>query len=254
MPFLMGRKPRIHNPTVAHMSALMAGRSLPPPPAQVNYLAKMPDDLGMMMNDQLGDCTCAAVYHAIQVWTANCGAMQTNPDSDVLSIYERFCGYNPADPDTDQGGIEQTVLGDWMHTGVPIVAGTNKLTAFLEVDPRQIDDVKRTIAECGVCYIGFNVPSNIMPPDAAPPLIWQYDPSAQSIGGHAIALAGYDANHINLISWGAKYQMTWEFFQRTTDEAYAIIDSDWLNATGKTPLGLTSEQLIAQMQGLRRFA
>jgi hypothetical protein len=27
----------------------------------------------------------------------------------------------------------------------------------VEVDPRNIDDVKRTIHDCGVAYIGFNV-------------------------------------------------------------------------------------------------
>ena len=100
--FMLGRLARAHDPRIPHLSALLAGKTLPPPPAQVDYTKGMPKNLGMMLNDTLGDCTCAAVYHAIQVWTFNASkgkAIDTEPDSDVEKLYELACGYKPS-----QGG------------------------------------------------------------------------------------------------------------------------------------------------------
>jgi hypothetical protein len=248
-----GRLPRQFNPMVPHLSALIAGKRLPPPPSTVNYLASMPNDLGMMLNSTLGCCTIAGIYHSIQVWTHVASShMQTNPDSDVLKVYESFCGYDPSHPSTDQGGVEQDVLGDWLNEGVPLGnGGTNKLAAFIEVDVRNETDIKRVIDECGVCYIGFNVPSNIMPDNAMPPAVWKVQPGAQIIGGHCVVLAGYDANVAHLISWGQKYEMTWDFFQKYTDEAYSLVDIDWVKATGKTPLGMSLSTLTTQMNALK---
>ena len=66
--FMLGRLPRAHDPRIPHLSALLAGKTLPPPPAQVDYTKSMPKTLGMMMNDTLGDCTCAAFYHALKLF------------------------------------------------------------------------------------------------------------------------------------------------------------------------------------------
>ena len=128
----------------------------------------------------------------------------------------------------------------------------NKIAAFVEVDPRNTDDVKRTIAECGLAYIGFNVPQSVQPAGQNPPAVWDYVPSQSSIvGGHAVILAGYDSNGARVISWGQYYTMTWNFFAHFVDEVYAIADRDWVEKTGNTPGGLTLDQLESQMQALK---
>ena len=211
----------------------------------------------MMLNDKLGDCTCAAVYHAIQVWTFNSSQgknMDTEPDSDVEKLYELACGYNPKTPGEGPGGNEQHVLKYLLRHGAP--CGTtgstcNKIAAFVEVDARITDDVKRAILDCGVAYIGFAVPASLMPPGQEPPKVWKVDPNnTQMVGGHAVVLAGYDASGARVISWGSYYTMTWEFFAKYVDEVYAIADQAWVDATGKTPGGLSMQQLQAQMQAL----
>ncbi|MGH8266277.1 MAG: hypothetical protein ACRETS_03060, partial [Steroidobacteraceae bacterium] len=105
----LGRLPRAYNPRVPHLSALLAGRRrlLAPPPPAIDYTAGMPANLGEFFNDQLGDCTCAAVYHAIQVWTYNAqAAIDTEPDVNAKLLYEQACGYVDGQPSTDKGGIE----------------------------------------------------------------------------------------------------------------------------------------------------
>jgi hypothetical protein len=256
--FKLGRTARAFDPRVPHLSALLAGKPLTPPPPSVDYTKGMPANLGMMLNDTLGDCTCAAVYHAIQVWTFNATkgkSIDTEPDSDVEKLYELACGYNPKAGGEGPGGNEQHVLKYLLTKGAPLgPAGktTNKIAAFVEVDPRHTDDVKRTINECGVAYIGFQVPANIMPANAEPPSVWKVDPSNPKIvGGHAVVLAGYNAKGARVISWGQYYTMTWDFFAKYVDEVYAIADQDWVEATGQTPGGISLAQLEQQMQALK---
>jgi hypothetical protein len=265
--FKLGRLRRTYDPRIPHLSALLAGKTLPPPPPSVDWTRGMPSNLGMMLNgpdpnnpplapDGLGDCTCAAVYHAKQVWTFNTGgAAITQPDSDVEELYVEACGYNPKAPGEGPGGNEQHVLTYWLDNGVPTGpngATTEKIAAFVEVDPRNLDDVKRTISDCGVAYIGFNVPQSVQPPGQPPPAVWDYVPSQSNIlGGHAVVLAGYNAQGARVISWGQYYTMTWQFFAHFVDEVYAIADAEWVAAKGTTPAGLSLAQLEAQMQALK---
>lgn len=254
--FKFGRLQRTYDPRIPHMSSLIAGQALTPPPPSVDYTQGLPANLGIMLNDTLGDCTCAAVYHAIQVWTYNASKnLLTEPDLDVKKLYVLACGYNPRVPGEGPGGNEQTVLTYLLNHGAPIGPGglqRHKIAAFVEVDPRNLDDVKRTISDCGVAYIGFNVPTSLNLPDGVPPQVWDYDPTkAKTIGGHAVILAGYDANGATVISWGQKYTMTWSFFSHFVDEIYAIADSEWVASTGKTPGGLSLDELEVQMQALK---
>ena len=251
----LGRTPRTYDPRVPHMSALLAGKPPAPPPAAVDHTRGMPGNFGMMLNDRLGDCTCAAYYHARQVWTYNADKKElTEPDADVEQLYVQACGYNPKTPGEGPGGNEQHVLSYLMRTGAPTGPQgqtREKILAFVEVDPRNLDDVKRTIADCGVAYIGFNVPQNIMPQGGEPPGTWKVDRAAKIVGGHAVALPGYDASGAKVISWGQVYTMTWEFFTTYVDEVYAIADPAWITAKHTTPGGLTLAELETQMQALK---
>lgn len=253
--FKLGRLHRTYNPRIPHLSALLAGKTLLPPPPSVDYTKGMPGNLGMMLNDRLGDCTCAAIYHALQVWSFNARkSIETAPDSDVEKLYILACGYNPRVGGEGPGGNEQHVLTYLLKTGAP--TGPNgqsvqKIAAFVEVDPRNTDDVKRTINDCGVAYIGFNVPQYIVPANASPPAVWDVENTNTNIvGGHAVVLAGYNAAGARVISWGQYYTMTWAFFAKYVDETYAIADRTWIEAGGKTPGGLTLAELEVQMQAL----
>lgn len=50
-----GRKPRGHDSRIPQFSELLKHRTMAPLPPVVNYAARMAGNLGMMLNDTLGD-------------------------------------------------------------------------------------------------------------------------------------------------------------------------------------------------------
>jgi hypothetical protein len=218
----------------------------------------MPTDLGVMLNHRLLNCTCAAFYHAVQVWSFNAGGktsahMLTASDTYVKKLYILACGYDPGRPGEGPGGKAQPVLKYLLKHGAPFgPRRRNKISAYIEVDRRQVDDVKRAIDDCGLVYVGFNVPKYLGPQNRHLPKVWDVDPANRRfIGGHAVVLPGYDEETLDVISWGRFYKMTWKFFGKYVEEVYAIADQAWIAATGKTPGGLTRKELDTQMQALR---
>ena len=249
--YKLGRKPRKFDPRVKTFSALAKHQTLPAAPLSVDWTDGK-TDFGMMLNDQLGDCTCAAVFHARQIWTMNAAAESTEPDPEVLDLYEAACGYNPADPNTDGGGILQDVLSYLMNTGMPLSDGTfDKLLGYVEVDQTKLNEVKLTVSEFGVGYIGIDLPQSVWGSDGNPLPVWDYAVGSPAAGGHCVVIVGYDGSGLKVISWGSLYTMTWSFFSKYCDEIYAPVDCNWIKQTGKTPMGLDLTDLETLMSELK---
>jgi hypothetical protein len=232
--FKLGRLPRGHDPNVPHLTALLAGQPQPPPPPSVDYTAGMPEapnKFGPMLNDTLGDCTCAAYYHARQVWTFHTtGRTETARSGAVKLLYEKACGYDPRRSGEGPGGQVQHVLSYIHKNGAPLsVAGTkvDRILGYVEVDHRRVADVKRTIYDAGVAYVGLNMPQHVLPDDGEPPAIWDVVARDRIVGGHCVVLPGYDKDGLVVISWGQIYTMTWAFFAKYVDEVYSIADAAW---------------------------
>ena len=143
-------------------------------------------------------------------------------------------------------------MGYLLKTGCPTgmhAETRHKIRAFVEVDFRNIEDVKRAIYECGCLYVGFDVPANIVPDYAEPPSVWDVQKNSEIVGGHAIIIVGY--NPLKVISWGKVYEMTVDFFNTYMDESYALCDIDWFTSTGKTLLGRSISELSALMKSFK---
>lgn len=221
-------------------------KALPPAPANRDWLGSV-KDWGMMLNDNLGDCTCAACGHAVQIWTLNTKGEVTVPDSAVLKAYEQWCGYNPSDPSTDQGGIELDVLNDWRQNDM---AG-HHLSAFAAVKFDNLAEVKQAINLFGGVYIGLALPVTAQTQSS-----WSYVPGtknneAGSWGGHAVFVGKYSEAGFTCITWGEPMWMSNSFWLHYVDEAYALVSTDFLNAKGDTPTGFALPQLLADLAQIR---
>lgn len=253
--------PSPHDPAIPHWSALKAMRGVaqPPIPEALSWRKGMPAFLGAMGNapDEdnpeipvVGDCTNAGAGHLQQVWTFNAGGrMVTRPAMAVIQGYEESCGYVLGDPATDNGGLLTTVLKYWMTTGMPNADGTReKILGFYRVDPREPEDVRRVIAECGGFYGGALIPASWSEVEQGQP--WQAD--GPGVDGHCITGFGYDPETILCHSWGFDIPTADGVFTRYFDELYAVVSAEWIEKTGKTPFGMTLAALNASLDQLQR--
>lgn len=251
----LGRLPRTFNQNIPHFSSMRLkyrGKEWKPLPAKLNYLTGMPADLGRMLNDHLGDCGIAGLFHARQIWDYVCNkvVLPAN-DNYVLATYELFCGYIDGRDATDNGAILQDVLLKYVNNGIPTEDGDDKLLGFVEVDVRIPNDIKRCIAEGGVCYIGIDIPEAWT--QSAPESNWD-DTSSPIAGGHCVILAGYDDEYFEVISWGFHFRMSIKAFGIVCSEAYMLLDKAWINNRAVSPFDMTEAELQADMADLKKAA
>jgi hypothetical protein len=204
-----------------------------PAPVTVDWYMGV-TQFGMMLNNTLGDCTCAAVGHGEQVATLIGPYGETTPvDDAILGLYEKACGYVPGNPATDQGGDINTVLNSVRNSGLGKKEGGKRhhrpLYSYSAVDYTQVDAVKEAIATLGVVNIGLQLPLSAQ---AQTGTLWTNasGPNAQpgSWGGHSVVVCAYDAKTITCITWGQLQPMTWEFFATYVDEAFALLYRAWM--------------------------
>lgn len=195
----------------------------------------------MYMNNRIGDCTCAALGHAVQAWTTYAtGNTVTLPDDAILSLYEAVSGYNPQTGANDTGAVEQDVLTYVEANGI----GGHKIRAFAQVDHKNLSEMKRALELFGTLYLGFQVPQSAENQFAAgQPWTVLGGPI---VGGHAIDLQKWDSNYMYVVTWGKLQAMDEAFWLAYGDEAWVIITDDWLNANGLDPEGLNMTQLLAE--------
>jgi len=220
--------------------------TLPPPPPAKDWTSNILD-WGVMLNDKLGDCTIAGVAHAIQVWSANLGKEITVDDNTVLSYYENWDGYNPADPSTDSGGIELDVLNDWHKQGF----SSHNLVAFAASTVSNLVQIRQSITLFGGVYIGMGLPITAQTQD-----VWDVVPKGGanakkgSWGGHCVFVPKYDEHGFTCITWGGLKTMTLAFWKKYCDEAYALLGQDWFNEKG-APSGFDQQQLMTDLGAIK---
>jgi hypothetical protein len=219
-----GRLPAKHDPRTPRF-AHYTGPVLPQPPESCDW-SKAVQTWPMMGNDRIGDCTCAAAGHLIQSWSSNADGTATAPTEDqVINAYASITGYDPKTGSGDNGASELDVLNYWRTTGI---AG-NRISGFVEIDPMNSDHVRQAVLLFGGAYLGIDMPRSAEDQfEAGQPWApdgW-FDPI---VGGHAVPIVGYDAQHLKVITWGRVQLMTWDFLGRYCEEAYCILDPCWLS-------------------------
>jgi len=204
---------------------------LPAPPAALD-LATAVIDWPMYANDRIGDCTCAAAGHMIEAWTA--AAHERAVEVSERAVLSAFDAVKIVDPMTGEAGaVELDVLKYWRRTGI----GRHRIGAFVRVHVHDHGLVRTGAWLFGGLYIGVQLPLTAQRQE-----VWDWtgrlDGPAKpgSWGGHAVDIVGYDAKTLTFVTWGSLKEMTWSFWDRYCDEAYALLSPDFL-ARGQAPNG-----------------
>jgi hypothetical protein len=218
----LGKHPPKLDPHTLRLGAVLDEARADPPPAVV----PVPEGVawGMYQNDVHADCTCAAVAHMIENWDAREVAYAHTAPTDalVLDLYARVNGGQ------DEGAFALDVLHEWRTHGL----GPDTITGFAKVDHNNLDRMRYATWVFGGLYIGLDLP---LTAEAQGHATWSYLPSAGghaakgSWGGHAVDVVGYDPEGVTIVTWGRLQRMTWGFWSRYCDEAFAVFDyADWL--------------------------
>ena len=239
----------------SNMRLKYGSRSMVPAVTTVDYLSGLPKDLGVMGNADYGDCYWAAIGHGDQIRTKfTTGTMVTQPADTILKWYSDGTGFNKNDPSTDQGSDPLSCFNYIEENGLLRADGsTLKLLGVFEIDPRNTGDIMEAMdAGLGV-MTGFSVPQSLE--DDMDKSVWQYVPSNSSIvGGHEVLVAKQLSPTANrgLISWGRPtYEMEPDFWDAFVTQCTVCVWSDTFAATGKSPFGMTEEQMVAEMQAIQ---
>jgi hypothetical protein len=250
----LGKGVARHDPRTLLLASYITA-ALPTAPASFDVTKKVgSSSWGMMENDQIGDCTCAAAGHLLMEWTANSGKKMFTPtDKQIVAAYSAVTGYNPATGANDNGAQEIDVLNYWRQSGI---AG-HKIGAFVAVEPSNHTHIMDSVYVFEGCYIGLQLPTSAQAqtqnkqPWSVPPGGPTGDGKPGSWGGHAVPVVAYDTRVVTVVTWGALQTMTWSFWDTYCDEGYAIISNDYLNGKKQSPQGFNMQQLQADLADLK---
>ena len=194
-------------------------KDLAPPPDSYSVLQKICQILGipdvttlfpMDGNDQYGDCTIAALAHAITTFQALLKSQVIMAEADVIALYNQLTGGQ------DTGMAELDVLNYWRKNAVD----GDEILAYVSIDPRNHDHVKQAIQLFGGVYLGFQVTeecetqfSNGNP----------WTAGTLTNDGHAVFAVEYDADGVTVLTWGGTQKGGWDWWDQCVDEAYALL-------------------------------
>jgi hypothetical protein len=215
--------------------------SVAPPPASFDVLAQVYQQLKindpktlfpMDGNDQYGDCTIAALAHAITTWCGMTGSKKIMAQSEVTKLYFHLTGGN------DTGMNELDVLNYWRKNAVD----KEKILSFAKIDPKNHTNVQNGIHLFGGVYLGFQVQENCEQDfEAGKP----WTPGTLTNDGHAVYAVAYDATGVTVLTWGNVQKATWAWWDECVDECYAILPQEAAK-TGFAP-GFDFAQLKADL-------
>ncbi len=242
--YKLGKKPVRLDPRTLKMAKYLP-KALPPLPAKFSCWARV-SDWGMMLNDNIGDCTCASAGHEILQWTSYASAPFRPTDAAILKAYEDVSGYNPADPSTDRGADILSVLNYWRKQGI----GGHVIDSYVSV--ATIDELKYAISLFGSAHIGIALPISAQSQEC-----WSVSPTGlvgdgtpASWGGHDVPVVGWSDRALAVVTWGGIKYMTWNFYKAYCEEAYAILSKDWIEARGVSPTDFNIDQLRADLTAI----
>lgn len=212
----------------------------------------------MYLNDQLGDCTVAAMFHGISAVETYAGSMSGTPtfsDDETVKVYSAVSGYDPASGANDDGATLQAVCEYMTSTGaVDIMGRGHKLLAWAEIDAyNDLKLLKRVLNAFGTVYLAIQCPQSAQQQfQAGKP--WRLVEGSPDEGGHAIDLQ-YSAVNTGewddeqIVTWGKEWRMNEAFAKAQLTEAVAIVPAGAVNpATGKNIAGLDLHQLVTDCQ------
>jgi hypothetical protein len=229
----LGREPSRHDPRTLRLLKYVNYDFLPAP--DVRRWDAPITDWGVMGNDRYGNCVFATAAHEILTWRAN-AAQDSRRISDAAVI-------NLA---RDLGGLHGYSILARLKYWRKKEMWANSLRAFALTDTRNPTQLRQLINAFGCLDIGL-----LLPVAWTRQPIWDTgkgpDYRPNSWGSHSVPIVAYDTELFYVVTWGKLQPITAQALAKYCDEAYALIDPDWLTTQGITPAGFDLKTLDADL-------
>ena len=253
--FKLGLKPLVH-PVKLQLKNYVNLSVLPTPPLVVDWSLAMTRGFSMLGNgpdptnpsvvsDGVGDCFFAAAIELLRCASANAQAKEdVFTTADALKAYGLCTGFNPADPNTDQGTEPGQGFNFLQNTGI---AG-HKFGPIVAVDWTKEDQVRCAQWLSPGLMMGVDFPVDW---ENAP--VWDVT-SSKIEGGHEIYLFAYDDADTKtmgqLATWGETRSMTWAAAAKFVNQLTATIPAELISDANTAPNGFDIGQLMYDVQQL----
>jgi hypothetical protein len=177
----------------------------------------------MFANDELGCCVIAGRGHqTLRFEDIEQGSVLMITDAEIKKEYFKETG------GPDSGLVVLDSLNLWRHKGWKVGKHDYRIQAFAELDRTNRNQIRQAIfADVGV-GIGVSLPKTAQEEiQTGQPWATTSGPGSSpgSWGGHYVYIPGYTPTGPVCVTWGRKQQMTWGWFNKYCDEAYAIFDA-----------------------------
>ncbi len=207
--------------------------ALPPLPEKIGHQNLLPVNLGMLGNDTVGDCVIAGADHEVMMWNADANKEVVFSTSTALADYSAITGYNPDDPNSDQGTNPVDAAKYRMKTGMIDVQGNrHKIDAWVSLDPKNVNHLQEALYLFGAVGLAWALPDSAQTQfqEGKP---WAVVRGATIEGGHYTPLVGWDGTYYWIITWGRLQAVKPTFVKKYLNEALAYISLESLT-DGKT--------------------
>jgi hypothetical protein len=199
-------------------------KAAPKLPSSFDFDTKHPGiPTPMFANDTLGCCVIAGRAHqTLRFEDIEQGSVMMVTDKEVTKEYFKETG------GPDSGLVVLDSLSEWRHDGWKVGKHTFRIQAYAELNRGNHNQVRQAIfADVGV-GIGVSLPLCAQDEiQTGQPWATTSGPGSApgSWGGHYVYVCGYTPKGPVCVTWGRKQQMTWAWFDKYCDEAYAIFDA-----------------------------
>lgn len=223
--------------------------ALPKPPLTFGHQGLV-NPWNMYGNDKYGDCVWAGAGHETLLWNKEVGKLVNFTDANILASYTAVTGFNPKDPNTDQGTDMELAAKYRRQTGLKDKNGTvHKVGAYLAIETGDVDQIKQAVYLYSAVGIGIQFPGSAMDQfNAGKP--WDVVKGAKIEGGHYVPVVGFDQNYVYVVTWGELQPVTYAFIKKYMDEGIAYLSTEFISKTGKTLDGFDITALTNDLKSL----
>ena len=196
-------------------------------------------------NLNLENCTVASAAHLIMIWKSYQSKRIYRPSvKKIIEDYGQMITGEPKGSPSIEKALEKggepveavIMLNYWRKKGID----NHKIIAFAKLtynnNARRREELKRAIYLYGGCFIGINIPRSVERQ-------WQKgekwtvlkraspgDGRRRLWFSHALVAIGYNENELLVVTFGKEETMSWEFYEKYVDEAYAVFDEKFLRS------------------------